>query len=157
MYWFSAHRMSHPASNSCEGNLTVTVDCDRVEGFGVVPRLDREDRTDLRWGWLAVQDHRCGVCGVGVAERYGKKPRWVLDYDRSHGSCPVGGECFDCVQGTTCRLCMLHLQHFRVWSGYVPRQPVNGLSPTEWVAQATAYVNADFRSVHAGSAGKAGG
>lgn len=111
--------------------------------------MDPEFRSAVRWLWLAVQDHRCGVCGVGVAGRYGRQARWVLDYVRAHDGavCPPGGECPGCVQGTTCRVCMLHLTHFRRGSGYVPRKPVNGLQPAAWAARAAAYASADFRSL----------
>lgn len=111
--------------------------------------MDETLRSEIRWLWLAVQDKRCGVCGIGVAGRYGYQARWVLDYVRTHDGVThaKGSECVDCVQGTTCRLCMLHLGHFRKWPGYVPRKPVNGVAPARWVSLAASYTSSDFRSL----------
>lgn len=115
------------------------------------PVLSQEDRLDLRWGWLEVQGHRCAVCGIGHAKRYGTTARWVLDYDRGHADCPKGSECFDCVMGTTCRECMLLLRHYRGWRGNVPQRRVNGLDPVTWAARAAAYLDSDFRSLARGA------
>lgn len=99
------------------------------------------DRLWLRRTWLKVQDHRCAACGeIPLTTSHA---RWALDFNRNHDDppCQRGSECFDCVLGVICRNCVFHMTHLRRWRGYMPRQWVNGVGPSEWNIRALAHLD----------------
>lgn len=108
-----------------------------------VEPFDATDRAWLRRTWLKVQDYHCAACGGAASMKITVGGHWVLDFDRNHDEppCVKGLECFDCVLGVVCRECMFQLVHLKRWRGYMPRQPVNGLSPMQWHTRASAHLD----------------